>query len=220
MDLLYILMFLLPLLAQIYVSSTYQKYNKIKNRCNLTGYDMAKMILERNGLGNLYIVETKGTMTDHYDPKRKIVKLSTDVYNENAVSSIAIAAHECGHAIQDKEGYTFLKIRSSIYPIVNSATKIAYVVLIIGALLEYYDLIMAGILLVGTSLVFQLVTLPVEINASRRALIEMEKCGILKEDTDGVKVMLKSAALTYVAAVLSSALEVFRLLMIFGRRRD
>ena len=220
MDLLYILIFILPLLAQVYVSSTYKKYIKIKSKCNLTGYDMAKKILENNGLSNLYIVETKGTMTDHYDPTRKIVKLSTDVYNENSISSIAIAAHECGHAIQDKEGYFFLRLRSKIFPIVSVATKFSYILIIIGALLEFFDLIMAGIVLVGFGLVFQLVTLPVEINASKRALKEMEKCGCLSDDTDGVKVMLKSAALTYVAAVLSSALEVFRLLMMFTRRRD
>lgn len=220
MDLLYLLMFILPLIAQLYVSSTYKKYIKVKSRCDLTGYDMAKKILENNGLSNLYIVEIKGTMTDHYDPTRKIVRLSTDVYNGNSVSSIAIAAHECGHAIQDKEGYGFFKIRSLIVPVVSLATKAAYVILFIGALLEFMDLIFAGIVLVGFGLVFQLVTLPVELDASSRALKEMEKCGVLSDDTDGVKVMLKSAALTYVAAVISSALEVFRLVMIFFNRRD
>ena len=220
MDLFYILIFIIPALAQLYVTSTYNKYIKIKSRCSLTGYDMAKKILENNGLGNLYIVETKGTMTDHYDPTRKIVKLSTNVFNGDSVSSIAIAAHECGHAIQDKENYIFLRIRSSIVPVVSLATKAAYILLFIGALLEYMDLIFVGIVLVGFGLVFQLITLPVEIDASRRALEEMEKCGVLSDDTEGVKIMLRSAALTYVAAVLSSALEVFRLVMIFFNRRD
>ena len=213
-------MFVLPLIAQVYVSSTYKKYIKIKSNCGLTGYDMAKKILESNGLVNLYIVETSGTMSDHYDPTRKTVKLSKNVYNGDSISSIAIAAHECGHAIQDKEGYFFLKVRSAIFPVVNVATRLSYIILLIGVILEYYDLIMAGIFLVGFGLLFQLVTLPVEINASRRALVEMEKCGCLKDDTDGVKVMLRSAALTYVAAVLSSAIEVFRLLMIYTNRRD
>ncbi len=220
MDLLYILMFLLPLCAQLYVSSTYKKYLKVKSACKLTGYDMAKQILDNNGLGNLYIVETKGTMTDHYDPTRKIIRLSTDVFNENSVSSIAIAAHECGHAIQDKEGYYFFRIRSKIVPIVSLATKLAYIILLIGVILEFMDLIFTGIVLVGFGLVFQLVTLPVELDASKRALSEMEKCGVLSNDTEGVKVMLKSAALTYVAAVLSSALEVFRLIIIYFGRRD
>ncbi len=220
MDLLYILMFLLPLCAQLYVSSTYKKYLKVKSACKLTGYDMAKQILDNNGLGNLYIVETKGTMTDHYDPTRKIIRLSTDVFNENSVSSIAIAAHECGHAIQDKEGYYFFRIRSKIVPIVSLATKLAYIILLIGVILEFMDLIFTGIVLVGFGLVFQLVTLPVELDASKRALSEMEKCVVLSNDTEGVKVMLKSAALTYVAAVLSSALEVFRLIIIYFGRRD
>ena len=220
MDLIYIIMFLIPLIAQAYVTSTYKKYIKVKSDCELSGYDMAKKILKNNGLGDLYIVETKGTMTDHYDPTRKIVRLSSDVYNKCTVSSIAIAAHECGHAIQDKEGYLFLRIRSSIFPVVSFANKAAYVLIIIGALLEFIDLIFAGILFVGIGLIFQLVTLPVEIDASRRALQEMKKFGVLKKDTDGVKVMLKSAALTYVAGVISSALEVFRLILIYGSRRD
>lgn len=215
----YVLLIVIPLIAQLRVTSAYNKYVKVKAGCNLTGYDMAKKILDNNGLGNLYIVETEGTLTDHYDPTRKTVKLSHDVYHDDSVSSIAIAAHECGHAIQDKEAYTFLRIRSSIVPVVSLATKIAYVVIIIGALLEMGDLLYTGIFLVGTGLVFQLITLPVEIDASRRALVEMERCGVLSDDTDGVKVVLKAAALTYVAAVLTSALEVFRLIMIFGGRR-
>ncbi len=220
MDLIYILMFLIPIIAQAYVTSTYNTYLKVKCKCDLTGYDVAKKILKNNGLDDLYIVETKGKMTDHYDPTRKIVRLSTDVYNKKTVSSIAIAAHECGHAIQDKEGYFFLRIRSSIFPVVSFANKVAYVLIFVGAILEFVDLILAGILFVGIGLIFQLITLPVEIDASRRALGEMKKCGVLKKDTDGVKVMLKSAALTYVAGVISSALEVFRLIMIYGSRRD
>ena len=219
--LLYLLMFIIPAIAQGYVTSTYNKYKKIINKCDMTGLDMAEKILEANGLGNLYVVETKGTMTDHYDPTRKTVKLSTEVFHENSIASIAIAAHECGHAIQDKEGYFFLRVRSRIYPVVNVATKFAYIVLLIGVLLEYLDLVLAGIVLVGFGLVFQLVTLPVEINASKRAMLEMQNLGILKDDISGVKAMLRAAALTYVAAVLSSALEVLRLVMIFfNRRRD
>ena len=220
MDLLYILMFLLPLAAQLYITSAYRKYLKKRSNCGLSGYDVAKKILENNGLSDLYIVEIKGTMTDHYDPSRKIVRLSTDVFHSASVSSVAIAAHECGHAIQDKEGYLFFKIRSSIVPIVSLATKFAYIVLIIGALLEYMDMIFLGIILVGCGLVFQLVTLPVELDASKRALNELEKMNVLNDDKDGAKTVLKAAALTYVAAVLSSALEVFRLVSIFGNRRD
>jgi hypothetical protein len=220
MDLMYLLMLILPALAQIYVSSTYKKYKKVKNSSNINGYDVAKRILEKNGLGNLYVVETKGTMTDHYDPTRKIIKLSSEVYQNESVASMAIAAHECGHAIQDKDGYFFLRLRSKIYPVVNVATRFAYIVLLIGIFLEFMDLILAGIVLVGFGLVFQLITLPVEINASKRALAELEECGYLQGDETGARTMLKSAALTYVAAVLSSALEVIRLLAIFTDRRD
>lgn len=220
-DLLYLLMLIIPLIAQIYVTSSYKRFKKVYNKKNITGYDVARKILDANNLSNLYIVETKGTMTDHYDPSRKIVRLSSEVYHESSVASMAIAAHECGHAIQDKEGYLFLKIRSFIYPVVNLGTRLAYIVLLIGIVLEYFDLILLGIVLVGLGLVFQIVTLPVEINASKRALLKLEELNIAdKEELNGTKTMLKSAALTYLAGVLSSAIEVFRLVYIYFDRRD
>ena len=220
-DLLYLLMLIVPLIAQIYVTSSYKRFKKVYNKKKITGYDVARKILDANGLSNLYIVETKGTMTDHYDPSRKIVRLSSEVYHESSVASMAIAAHECGHAIQDKEDYLFLKIRSFIYPIVNLGTRLAYIVLLIGIILEYFDLILLGIVLVGLGLVFQIVTLPVEINASKRALLKLEELNIAdKEELNGTKTMLTSAALTYLAGVLSSAIEVFRLVYIYFDRRD
>lgn len=220
-DLLYLLMLIIPLIAQIYVTSSYKRFKKVYNKKNITGYDVARKILDANGLSNLYIVETKGTMTDHYDPSRKTVRLSSEVYHESSVASMAIAAHECGHAIQDKEGYLFFKIRSFIYPIVNLGTRLAYIVLLIGIILEYFDLILLGIVLVGLGLVFQIVTLPVEINASKRALLKLEELNIAdKEELNGTKTMLTSAALTYLAGVLSSAIEVFRLVYIYFDRRD
>ena len=211
-DLLYLLMLIVPLIAQIYVTSSYKRFKKVYNKKKITGYDVARKILDANGLSNLYIVETKGTMTDHYDPSRKTIRLSSEVYHESSVASMAIAAHECGHAIHDKEGYLFLKIRSIIYPVVNLGTRLAYIVLLIGIILEYFDLILLGIVLVGLGLVFQIVTLPVEINASKRALLKLEELNIAdKEELNGTKTMLTSAALTYLAGVLSSAIEVFRL---------
>ena len=219
--LLYLLAFIIPLIAQIYVSATYKKNSKKDNAFGLTGYDGARKILDKNELNDLYVVETKGTMTDHYDPTRKTVKLSTDVYHGKSVASLAIAAHECGHAIQDKEGYLFLRIRSFIYPIVNLGTRLAYIILLLGLILEYMDLIMVGIVLVGLGLVFQIITLPVEINASKRAAKEIDQANLgNKKDQAGVKEMLTSAALTYLAGVLSSALYVLRLLLIFTDRRD
>lgn len=218
-DLMYLLMLLIPLAAQIYVSFTYRKYKSIDNEEGLTGYDVARQILDRNGLDKIYIVETKGVMSDHYDPNRKIVRLSTEVYNGKSIVSMAIAAHECGHAIQDKDGYFFLKFRSLIFPIVNIGTKFAYIVLVIGLIFEAMNLIGLGILLVSLGLIFQLVTLPTEIDASKRAMKNLCDSGY-ENDATGTKVMLTSAALTYVAGVLSSALEVLRLILIFNDRNN
>jgi len=216
---LYLLALIIPLIAQIYVSSRYKKYSNLDNEKQLSGFEVARKILDKNGLKDLYIVETKGTMTDHYDPKRKTVRLSSDVYHGTTIASVAIAAHECGHAIQDKEGYLFMKVRSFIFPIVSLGTRFAYIVLFIGLLANILDLIWLGILLVGLGLIFQLVTLPVEFNASKRALKEIEIL-IDKDEYDGTKNMLNAAAMTYVAGVLSSALEILRLILIFNNRRD
>lgn len=219
--LLYLLMLIIPLIAQLNVTSSYKKYKRIKNNYNLTGYDVARKILDKNGLNALYILETQGELTDHYDPSRKTIKLSKDVYSGVSISSLAIAAHECGHAIQDKEGYLFLKIRSAIYPVVNLGTKFAYIVIVLGLVFEALDLILLGILLVSLGLIFQLVTLPVELNASKRAMRELESLNLASNDSlKGTKKVLKSAALTYVAGVLTSAIEVLRLVLIFFNRRD
>lgn len=218
---LYFLALIIPIVAQIYVSSSYSKYRRIDNRKKLTGYDVARKILDKNGLNNLYIVEVKGNLTDHYDPRRKIVRLSSDIYHGTSIASIAVAAHECGHAVQDKEGYLFMRIRSLIFPIVSFGTKIAYVVLFIGLIADLMNLIWAGILLVSLGLLFQLVTLPVEFNASKRAMNELKTTILVdKNDYDGTKSMLTAAAMTYVAGVLSSILEVLRLILIFTNDRD
>ena len=217
---LYLLALIIPLIAQIYINVCHDKFRKIENKKKLTGFEVARKILDSNGLKDIYVVETRGNLTDHYDPRRKTVKLSSDVFHGDSVASMAVAAHECGHAIQDKEGYLFMKIRSFIFPIVSFGTKIAYIVLFIGLIADIMDLVWAGILLVGLGLVFQLITLPVEINASKRAMVELEnKICALDNDLDGTKSMLTAAALTYVAGVLSSALEILRLILIF-RDRD
>ena len=215
---LYLLALIIPLIAQLYINSTYGKYSNIKNKNKLTGFDVARKILDKHGLNNIYIVETRGKLTDHYDPKRKIVRLSSDIYHADSLASIAVAAHECGHAIQDKEGYLFMRIRSLIFPIVSFGTKFAYVVLIIGLIAELTNVIWLGIALVGLGLLFQIVTLPVEFNASNRALKELESIGINNADYSGTKTMLTAAALTYVAGVLSSAIEILRLILVFTRR--
>lgn len=218
---LYLLALIIPMIAQMYVSSSYNKYKRISNDKKMTGFDVARMILDKNGLGNLYVVETKGNLTDHYDPKRKTVKLSSEVFHGSSIAAMAVAAHECGHAIQDKEGYFFMRVRSFIFPIVSFGTKFAYVVLFIGLIANIMNLVWLGIILVGLGLVFQLVTLPVEFDASKRALKELETNIVVPNvDMKGTKSMLTAAAMTYVAGVLSSALEILRLILIFTNDRD
>lgn len=219
--LLYLLALIIPLIAQIYISFCYDKYKKIENKNKLSGFEVARKILDKNGLKDVYVVETKGNLTDHYDPRRKTVKLSESVFHGDSIASMAVAAHECGHAIQDKEGYFFMKLRSFIFPIVSFGTKFAYVVLLIGLIANLMDLVWAGIILVGLGLLFQIVTLPVEFNASKRALTEIENIYSLERfDMDGAKTMLTAAALTYVAGVLSSALEMLRLILVFTDNKD
>lgn len=210
----FLLMLIIPIYASIKVNLSYKKYVKIVNEKKLTGFDVARRILDENNLGEIYVVETKGTMSDHYDPRRKTVRLSTDVYHGTSISSLAIAAHECGHAIQDKEGYTWFKIRSMIFPIINIGQKIAYVVMIIGLFLSYMNYVYAAIGFTFLGLLFELVTLPVEFDASKRAKSIVLSDGMISDsEKSGVDAVLNSTAFTYVAAVISSMLEMLYLLM-------
>ena len=209
-----IIVILIPLIAQIGVSSNYQKYKRVKNTKELTGYDVARKILDENGLGDIYIVETTGELTDHYDPTKRVVRLSSDIYHGKTVAAMSVAAHECGHAVQDKEGYTFMRIRSAIFPIVNVATSISYWIILLGFLFELLDLIYIGIALTCLGLLFQIVTLPVEFDASKRAGVFLKEYNLATEDeSKGVKKMLGAAAMTYVAGVLASALQILRLIL-------
>ena len=156
--------------SQGYVQYMYRKYSNVKNVKGLTGAEVARKILKKNGLDKVYVVETNGFLTDHYDPSRKVVRLSTSNYNDTSISAVSVAAHECGHALQDKDGYLFMRIRSFLVPFTNFASKAGYVVLLIGLFASLSDLILLGILLEMVVLLFQIVTLPVEINASKRAL--------------------------------------------------
>lgn len=221
MDLiLVILIILIPLIAQIGVSGNYRKYKKVKNTKELTGYDVARKILDENGLGYIYIVETTGELTDHYDPTKKVVRLSSDIYHGKTIAAMSVAAHECGHAVQDKDGYTFMRIRSAIFPIVNVATSISYWIILLGFLFELLDLIYIGIALTCLGLLFQIVTLPVEFDASKRAGVFLKEYNLATEDeSKGVKKMLGAAAMTYVAGVLASALQILRLILV-ARNND
>ncbi len=218
--LLIVAILVIPLIAEIKVKSAYSKYMKTNNTSGLSGTEVARRILDNHNLNSVYVVETPGVLSDHYDPRRKTVRLSYPIFEDTTIASVAVAAHECGHAIQDKEGYFFLKLRSMIYPVVNVATSISYYIILIGFLLEYIDLIYLGIGFSALGLLFQLITLPVEFNASKRAKEEIHKMGIItKEEEDGVSSMLSAAALTYVAGVLSSALQIIRLIINAERRR-
>ena len=209
----------ISLIAQLIVTSSYNKYKKVLNNKDLTGYEVARRILDKNNLSDIMILETKGNLSDHYDPTRKVIKLSTDIFHGSSIASIAVAAHECGHAIQDKVGYKPMRIRSKIVPTVNICTKLGYLAIIIGCIFSY-QLVEIGILLLATMLVFQLVTLPVEFNASKRALQEIEKLNLVDtEEKNKAKSMLNAAAFTYVASLLTSMLQILRLVLIYGNRR-
>lgn len=210
----FLLMLSIPIYASIKVNVNYKKYKKVINEKDLTGFDVARRILDENGLGDIYVVETKGVMSDHYDSRRKTVRLSTEVFHGTSVASVAIAAHECGHAIQDKEGYTWMKLRNIIFPIVNIGQRIAYIVMIIGLFLSYMDYVYAAIGFTFLGLLFELVTLPVEFDASKRAKDIILKDGMINDkEKKGVDAVLNSTALTYVAAVVSSMLEILYLLI-------
>lgn len=216
---LFIAILTIPAIAQAFVSFAYKKYSEVENKGNLTGFDVARKILDANGLNDMDIVATPGTLTDHYDPSRKVVRLSQSNFNDASVAALAVAAHECGHAIQDKEGYLLLRLRSLIVPVVNVATALSYIIILVGALLQIFGLVLVGIAFTGAGLLFQLITLPVEINASKRAGVQIDKLGLASpDDRKGVKQVLIAAASTYLAGVLSSALQVLRLLMLFNRR--
>lgn len=216
-----ILAVLVTLVAQIFINAMYSKYKKIGVSTGKSGMEAAREILDRNGLNNLYVVETKGFLTDHYDPRRKVIRLSSDVYKLESVASVAIAAHECGHALQDKDNYTFLRIRAFLVPIVNFSSFAGYIAILIGFLANITDLVLVGIVLESIILLFQLITLPVEINASKRGLEELKKINIVNVgEIQGAKMVLIAAAMTYVASLASTFLELFRLVLIFTDNKD
>ncbi len=217
---LYILIIAIPIIAQIKISLSYSKYKKVDNKKGMSGFEVARKILDANGLEDIYVVETPGNLTDHYDPTRKVLKLSKDIFNGETVAAAAVAAHECGHAIQDKEKYSFMRIRSFIAPFVGLVSKFSWIVIFIGLLTEYFRVFAFGIGLICIGLIFQLITLPVEFNASKRAKVELEKLKLVDtEEIVGVTKMLSSAAMTYVASVLTSILEIIRLIAIFNNDR-
>ena len=211
---------LITLGSQGYLKLIYKSTKKVLSESGMTGEMVARKILDANGLSHVKVQAVDGELTDHYDPSSKMVRLSKDIYANTSLASISVAAHECGHAIQDKEGYFFLRFRSSIVPLVNFASKIGYAVIVISLITSLAKLMWIGILLEAVILLFQLVTLPVEFNASSRALKQIVDLKIVQEkEHSQCKKMLVAAALTYVASVASAILEILRLVLMSRDRR-
>ncbi len=213
--LLILLIILIPLVAQLSIKSSYSRYSSIENDKKLTGKEVARMILDKNGLNNIEIYETSGELTDYYDPRKKKVVLSSNIYRGKSISSAAVAAHEVGHAIQNKEGYFFLRFRSFLVPIVNFTSHISSLFIIIGFAASAFDFIDIGIILLLVGLLFQLITLPVEFNASSKAKEQLKDIGLYsKKNINGTNSVLNAAAFTYVAGFLAEALQILRLILI------
>lgn len=205
--------------VEIYINFMYSKYSKVQNKKRLSGFEAAKIILSKNDLDDIYVVETAGILTDHYDPKDNVIRLSRNNFSNESISAVAVAAHEAGHAIQKSEGNFLLKIRSALIPFVNFSSKISYVVIILGLFLGYLKLFYFGIVLMLIILLFQLITLPIEIDASKKGLKFLLKYEILdKNEISLGKKVLIAAALTYVASIANTLIEILRLLIISGDR--
>ncbi len=212
---------ILSAVAQFKVSSTYSKYAKVYSKSQRPACDIARQILNFNGLGNLPIQQIEGKLTDHYDPRAKVLRLSKGVYGSPSVAALGVAAHEAGHAMQDAEGYMPLKIRNSLIPVARFGSTASWILIIVGFIMGALGLVQLGIILFSCVVVFQLVTLPVEFNASSRALASLEGGGFLDSgEIVQTKKVLSAAAFTYVAAVLVSLLQLLRLILIFSGRRS
>lgn len=212
---------ILSMWAQANVNSTFRKYSNTENRFGYTGADAARRILDMNGLYSVKIERIGGNLTDHFDPKSNVVRLSDATYSSRSVGSIGVAAHEVGHAVQYATGYSPIKIRNAIVPAVNICNMLSVPIILLGLFLSY-TLVSLGIVLFSATVLFQLITLPVEFNASSRALQTLETQNMLAPDElTGARKVLRAAALTYVAAAVSSIMSLLRLILVFGgRRRD
>ncbi len=211
---------LLSLWAQAKVKGTFARYSQERTHSGMTGAQVARRILDENGLGDIPVEPISGELTDHYDPGARVVRLSESVYNGASVASVGVAAHETGHAVQHSRGYAPLQIRNAIIPATNIGARLSTPLLFLGLILGLQGLVTMGILLFSLMTLFQLITLPVEFNASARAVRTLENDGILsEEELAGTKKVLTAAALTYVAALIVSAMQLLRLVLLYGRRR-
>ena len=212
------------ILASSRVNRVFNKYAQVRSHSGMTGREAAEKILRANGIYDVTVQHVSGNLTDHYDPRNKVLRLSDATYQSASVAAIGVAAHECGHAVQHNVGYAPLKIRGALVPVANFGSMAAWPLIIIGLFISGQTsliLINLGILLCSAAVLFQLVTLPVEFNASRRAVKVLENTGMLyPEEVSATKEVLGAAALTYVASAASMILQLLRLLLISGRRRD
>ena len=211
---------IISLIAQWRVNSAFSKYSRVASMSGMTGAQAARMILQSNGINDVSVQRISGKLTDHYNPSTKVLNLSESVYGSTSVAAIGVAAHECGHAIQHAGGYFPLSLRTALVPVANIGSQLSWVFIIVGAILSFNQtLITIGIIMFSAAVLFQLVTLPVEFNASARALEQLESNGILyRDEVSQTRKVLSAAALTYVAAAATAILQLLRLIILFGGR--
>ena len=211
---------LLGIWAQYKVNSSFHRYQRVLSGSGYTAEGVARMLLNRSNCDRVSIQQTQGTLTDHYDPRSNVLRLSTSVYGSSSVAAIGVAAHECGHAMQHQEGYAPLKLRSALVPVVQLGSNLYFPIFLLGILFSWEPLVYAGIICFGLTLLFALVTLPVEFNASSRAIRALREGGYLnEEELGGARAVLNAAALKYVASAISSLLQLLRLLVIARRNK-
>jgi Zn-dependent membrane protease YugP len=205
--------------AQSKVKSTFNKYSRIRNSYGHTGFEVSRKLLDNNGLQDVPVELVAGRLSDHYDPRKRILRLSQDVYNSNSLASVGVAAHECGHAIQHSEGYAPLIVRNAIAPVASIGSQASWLFIIGGFVFGWIGLIDIGILLFSAAVAFQVITLPVEFNASTRAVALLESNGLVPSNEIGpAREVLRAAALTYVAATFAAIMQLVRLFVLRGRR--
>lgn len=212
---------LICMAASANVSHTYRKYSSMGTARGLASQEVATQMLREAGITDVRIERIAGNLTDHYDPRNKVLRLSDSVYGSSSVAAVGVAAHECGHAIQHKVGYVPIKIRNAIVPVVNLGSKLSWPVIILGLIMGSFGVLKIGILLFALTLAFQVVTLPVEFNASGRALRVLKSRGLLYDrELSGARKVLGAAAMTYVTSTISTILQLLRLVLLFGRRSE
>ena len=212
---------LLSLAASAMVNTTFEKYAKVRSMTGMTGAEAARSVLQAAGIYDVHVEKVAGKLTDHYDPRNKVLRLSESTYASASVAAICVAAHECGHAIQDQKKYGPLVLRSILVPLANFGSAAAWPIFLIGLVMSLKPLLTLGILFFSLAVCFQLVTLPVEFNASQRAVQILESARVLeKSEIDGGRKVLRAAAMTYVASLAASVLQLLRLIILAGGRRN